>query len=63
MALDAVGIMMAMATVVVFIWGLFSMVRGGEYDRNHSGGLMLARVEFQALAIALLAVAAFLAQL
>lgn len=63
MALNAVGVLLAIATAAVFIWGVYSMARGGAYDRNHSGGLMLARVELQALALALLALAALLASL
>lgn len=63
MALTAVGMLLVLATVVVFFQGLRSMARGGAYDRHRSGDLMLARVEFQALALALLGLAALFAKL
>lgn len=63
MALSAVVIAMAIVTTVVFFQGLLSMARGGAYDRHRSGGYMLMRVEFQALALGLMALAIYLAQL
>lgn len=63
MVLNAVAILLAIATAFVFLRGVYSMARGGAYDRHHSGGLMLARVELQAAALAILALAAFLASL
>ena len=49
------------ATVVALFTGLSSMVKGGEYDRQHSVQLMFTRVGFQAVAIILLVVAALYA--
>jgi|RifCSP16_2_1023846.scaffolds.fasta_scaffold397554_1 hypothetical protein len=63
MVLNAIGVLLAIATAGVFILGMFSMTRGGAHDRQHSGGLMLARVEMQALALALLALATYLFKL
>lgn len=63
MALNVVGMLLVVATVVVFVQGMRSMVRGGAYDKHRSGGLMLMRVEFQALALGLLALAALLANI
>ena len=56
-----VVIVALVATVVVLFTGLSSMVKGGEYDRQHSGQLMFARVGFQAVAIILIVLAALYA--
>jgi len=45
------------ATVVVLFVGIVSMVRGGEFDRQHSVQLMYTRVSIQAVAIILIIVA------
>jgi|LGVC01.1.fsa_nt_gb hypothetical protein len=42
------------ATVVVLFFGIFSMVKGGEFDRQHSVQLMVARVSLQAAAVVLI---------
>lgn len=42
------------ATVVVLFFGMFSMVKGGEFDRQHSVQLMVARVSLQAAAVVLI---------
>ncbi|MGC6537514.1 MAG: twin transmembrane helix small protein [Candidatus Puniceispirillaceae bacterium] len=46
-------VMGAALLIVAFIlgWGIYSMGRGGEYNRNISNKLMRYRVLFQALAI------------
>ena len=46
-------VMGAALLIVAFIlgWGIYSMGRGGEYNRNISNKLMRDRVLFQALAI------------
>lgn len=49
------------ATVVVLFTGLSSMVKGGEYDKQHSVQLMFTRVGFQAVAVILLVLAALYA--
>jgi hypothetical protein len=43
------------ATVLVLFLGLFSMIRGGEFNRKYSNKLMRLRVLFQAIAIAIFA--------
>jgi hypothetical protein len=42
--------------------GLFSMAKGGEFNKQYGNKLMQARVMFQGLALALLALAYFSAQ-
>jgi hypothetical protein len=48
------------ATVVVLVLGLRSMVRGGDYDKEHAEKFMWERVALQALVVVLLLAAAFL---
>ena len=45
------------ATAVTLGSGVVSMVRGGEYDRQHSTKLMMGRVGLQALTFVLLLLA------
>ncbi len=40
-------------TVGSLAWGLISMSKGGESDRQHSHEYMFARVAFHAVAVAL----------
>lgn len=47
------------ATVVSLLLGIYSMERGGEYDRDHSTRYMMMRVGFQGLTLCLLVVALF----
>ncbi|MFN3700445.1 MAG: twin transmembrane helix small protein [Alphaproteobacteria bacterium] len=42
--------------------GLFSMAKGGEFNKQYGNKLMQARVMFQGLALALLALAYFSSQ-
>jgi len=42
--------------------GLFSMVKGGDFNKQHGNKLMQARVMLQGLALAMLALAYFSAQ-
>ncbi len=50
--------LIAMAlTVLSLLLGLVSMVKGGEFDKKHSGRLMRARVTLQGVALALFALA------
>lgn len=51
------------ATLIALGAGVVSMMRGGEYDRQHGTQLMFARVGFQAIAFALLILALFAANL
>jgi hypothetical protein len=58
----AVPVIIALAaTTVVLIVGVFSMARGGDFDRRHSVELMFARVGFHAITIILVIVAALYA--
>ena len=41
------------ATVVALLLGLFSMARGGEFDKRNANRFMRLRVACQAVAIAL----------
>lgn len=47
------------ATIVSLALGVYSMERGGEYDRVHSTRYMAARVGFQGIALVLLLIALF----
>ena len=49
-----------LATIASLVWGMLSMVRGGEYDENHSAKLMNTRIIFQGLALIVILVALFL---
>ncbi len=44
-------------TVIVLFTGLFSMARGGEFDRKYSNKLMRLRIIAQAIALILFAIA------
>ena len=48
-------------TVLVLFAGLFSMARGGEFNRKYGNRLMRLRVLFQAIAIAILAIVLYFA--
>ncbi|MCB1850692.1 MAG: twin transmembrane helix small protein [Gammaproteobacteria bacterium] len=48
-----------LATIASLIWGLLSMVRGGEYDESHSAKLMNTRIAFQGIALLLILLALF----
>jgi len=54
-------ILALLATVGALGAGLVSMVRGGEYDRQHATQLMTARVGFQGVAVVLLLLALYMA--
>jgi len=49
------------ATIGALGAGLASMLRGGEYDRQHSTQFMAARVGFQGVALVLMLVALYVA--
>jgi hypothetical protein len=49
------------ATIGALGAGIVSMLRGGEYDRQHSTQLMAARVGFQGAALVLMLVALYVA--
>jgi len=54
-------ILALLATVGALGAGIVSMVRGGEYDREHGTQLMAARVGFQGVAVVLMLVALYVA--
>ncbi len=54
-------ILALLATVGALGAGIVSMVRGGEYDREHGTQLMAARVGFQSAAVVLMLVALYVA--
>jgi len=56
-------ILALLATIGALGFGIGSMMRGGEYDRQHSTQLMYARVGFQGLALVLLVIALFIANM
>ena len=55
-AVFVVLIFILLATVGVLFLGLFSMARGGEFNRKYGNKLMRFRVAFQAIAILLVLV-------
>ena len=59
--LSVVIIIALLLTIVVLVTGLWSMAHGGEFDRRHSTQLMFARIGMQAITLALLFVAMYLA--
>ncbi len=48
------------ATAIVLVVGIFSMARGGEFNRRQSNNLMRLRVGFQVLALVLFGILLFL---
>ncbi|MDX1571296.1 MAG: twin transmembrane helix small protein [Xanthomonadales bacterium] len=54
------AILCLLGTIASFGWGIYSMYRGGDYDAVHSERLMFARIEWHALAVALLVVTYFI---
>jgi hypothetical protein len=54
-------IIAGIATIAVLFLGLFSMARGGEFNRKYGNLFMRFRVLFQAITIALILIALFLA--
>lgn len=54
-------ILALLATIGALGAGIVSMVRGGEYDRQHDTQLMVARVGFQGAALVLLLIALYFA--
>lgn len=54
-------IIAGIATIAVLFLGLFSMARGGEFNRKYGNLFMRFRVLFQAITIALVLIALYLA--
>jgi hypothetical protein len=49
-------------TLLVLFVGLFSMVRGGEFNKKYGNKLMRLRVLFHAIAIAIFAIVLYFAK-
>ena len=50
-----------LATLGVLFAGLYSMAHGGEFDHQHSGQFMIARVGVQGFTLLLLLIALYIA--
>ena len=62
MSLLTIVILLALvATAVILVMGIGSMMRGGEYDDQHETQFLFARVGLQGLTFVLLMVALYLA--
>jgi uncharacterized membrane protein len=59
--LIAVIVCLIAATIVMGL-GIFSMAKGGEFNKKYGNKIMQARVMIQGLAIAILALAYFASQ-
>jgi hypothetical protein len=55
--MTAIIVLAALATAAALGMGIVSMLRGGEYDREHAGQFMTARIGLQAATLALLVIA------
>ncbi len=53
------AILAAVSVLAVLGLGVFSMIKGGEFNKKYGNRLMRARVIMQGLAVAMLAVAYF----
>ena len=54
MTLDIQEILISISLIVVALilfWGIITMARGGEYNKNRSNIIMRYRIIFQAIAI------------
>ena len=50
------------AVLAVLSLGMFSMVKGGEFNKKYGNRIMQARIMFQGLALSLLALAYYTSQ-
>jgi hypothetical protein len=57
--LPALVIVFALATLGVLLFGVVTMVRGGEFNKRNSNRLMRARVILQGITLMLLALLFF----
>lgn len=58
-----IAMVLAMIAVLgVMALGIFSMIKGGEFNKKHGNKLMQLRVMLQGLALAMLALAYFTSQ-
>jgi len=61
--LSIVIVVALLMTIGILGTGIWSMAHGGEFDRKHSTQLMFARVGMQAVTLALLFLAIYLANI
>ena len=61
--LSTMIILALLATVGALAVGVISMTRGGDFDQKHSTQLMYTRVGFQGIALVLLLIALYFANL
>ena len=62
-SLTIIALFVAMTSVLAVMGlGIFSMVKGGEFNKKYGNKLMQARVVLQGLALALLALAYYASQ-
>ena len=59
--LVALMIFAMLATLGVLFFGIFTMARGGDFNRKHSNRIMRARIVLQGLALLLFAVSMVIA--
>lgn len=55
--LDIFIVLALFATIGALVMGIGSMARGGDYDKQHSGQYMMARVGLQAATLVFLLLA------
>lgn len=52
MQLDQIIMIIALLSVAgILFWGIFTMARGGDYNRTNSNKIMRYRIVFQAVAL------------
>ncbi len=56
------AVVAGLSVIGVLVLGLFSMVKGGEFNKKYGNKLMQARVGLQGLALLMLALAYFSSQ-
>ena len=62
-SLTIIAIAVAMLAVLAVLGlGVFSMIKGGDFNKKHGNKLMQARVALQGLALGLLALAYYTSQ-
>jgi cbb3-type cytochrome oxidase maturation protein len=59
--LSIVIVVALLLTIIVLGAGIWSMAHGGEFDEKHSEQFMFARIGLQAVTLALLFIAIYLA--
>jgi len=57
-----IAVLAALAVVASLALGIFSMIKGGEFNKKYGNKLMQARVMLQGLALIMFALAYFMSQ-